>query len=320
MNTTFRKLGKVCAAVLLALGMVAPAQAAYPEKPITVIIPFGAGTGADNNFRAAQPFYEEALGVKIVTDYKAGAGGVVGANYYMSTRPDGYTLLFYNFPHISLQQVFQKTSYNTDNLVPIVSSVLFDEIITVREDSPFKTLDDLIKYAKENPGKVTVGNTGSYSSNHLTFASFVKETGVDMVRIPFENGTKLNVALLDGQIDAACSNAQWLTTHKGKIRALASASKERIIEGVPTFAEYGINMDGCTMFNCLIGRADMPKEALDYLTSRLATLRDNKDLAASIARIGSTYGFQDSNDLKETIAKMDAKVESLKDTIKATAD
>lgn len=320
MNTTFRKFGKACAAVLLALGMVSPASAAYPEKPITVIIPFGAGTGADNNFRAAQPFYEEALGVKIVTDYKAGAGGVVGANYYMSTKPDGYTLLFYNFPHISMQQVFQKTSYNTDNLVPIVASVLFDEIITVREDSPFKTLDDLIKYAKENPGKVTVGNTGSYSSNHLTFASFVKATGLDMVRIPFESGTKLNVALLDGQIDAACSNAQWLTTHKGKIRALASASKERIIEGVPTFGEFGIDMEGCTMFNCLLGRADMPQEALDYLKSRLATLRGNKDLEASILKIGSTYGFQDSEDLKATISKIDEKVESLKDTIKATAD
>ena len=320
MNITLKSFGKLCAALCLTLGLVAPAAAAYTEKPITVIIPFGAGTGADNNFRAAQPFYEEVLGVKLVPDYKAGAGGVVGANYYMSTKPDGYTLLFYNFPHISMQQTFQKTSYNTNNLVPLVASVLFDEIITVRTESPFKTLQDLMDYAKANPGKLTIGNTGSYSSNHLTFASFANGTGLDITRIPFNNGTQLNVALLDNQIDAACSNAQWLTTHKGKIRALASASSARILEGVPTFAEYGLDMEGCSMFNCLIGRADMPKEALDYLKSRLATLKGNKELQASIEKIGSTYGFQDAEDLQKTIKAMDTKISSLKDVIKATAE
>ena len=91
----------------------------YPDRPVTVVLPFGAGSGADRIIRVMLPRMEELLGQKIILDYKTGGGAVVGSNYFMTTKPDGYTLLFYNQPHITMQSTFQKTAYNNDNLVPI---------------------------------------------------------------------------------------------------------------------------------------------------------------------------------------------------------
>lgn len=307
-------------ACLCMLGPVPPAKAAYPEKPITVIVPFGAGSGADRTFRVCQPFFEKALGVKLMPDYKAGAGGIVGANYYMTTRPDGYTLLYYNFPHISIQQKLMKTSFNTGKLVPLFSGVSIAEILTVRTDSPFRTMRDFVEYAKAHPGKVTVGNTGSYSSNHLSFAVMCGEAGIELARIPFENGNKMNMALLDGQIDAACSNSQWLTINAGKLRALGSFASERTEANIPTFVEQGFpGMHGPGTGNMLLGLAAMPEEARNYLIARLATLKNDEEFKNALAKAGIESVMRDHEALTVMIKEIDAQVDDMADLIRKTA-
>lgn len=302
------------------LSVALPVHAAYPEKTITVIVPFGAGSGADRTFRVCQPFFEKALGVKLMPDYKAGAGGIVGANYYMTTRPDGYTLLYYNFPHISIQQKLMKTSFNTSRLIPLYSGVSIAEILTVREDSPFKTMEDFVEYAKANPGKVTVGNTGSYSSNHLSFAIMSREAGIELARIPFENGNKMNMALLDGQIDAACSNSQWLTINKGKLRALGSFAPERTQADIPTFVEQGFpGMSGPGTGNMLLGLANMPEEARNYLITRLATLKDDQEFREALNRAGIESVMRGHDELVIMLESINAQVDEVTDLIRETA-
>lgn len=271
----------------------APA-AAYPERPITVICPFGAGSGADRILRIILPYLEKTLGQKLVMDYKAGGGGVVGSNYFMTTKTDGYTLLFYNQPHISMQSTFQKTAYNSHNLIPILGLTYRPEIITVRADSPFQTLEDLLDYAKANPGKLTIGNTGSLSSNHLTFAMFSKATGVKATRIPFESGGKMNAALLGGQIDACFSNMQWLSVYPGQIRALASTATERPQPDLPTFTELGYpDLVDIFAMNILYVKEGTPQEIIDALREKVAPLANDEQLKADYIREGVDYGVFD---------------------------
>lgn len=187
-------------AAVMAYAAPAPARAAdYPSKTITMICPFGAGSGADIIIRPLIPYMKEALGTEVVMDYKAGAAGIVGANFFMTTRPDGYTLLTYNQPHILLQERFMKTAYDTDAFVPLLAVTFRPDHILVNKNGRFKSVDDIIAYARANPGKLTVGTVGVYSGNHLTYALLEREwgkLGIRMTRVPFESGGKMISALI----------------------------------------------------------------------------------------------------------------------------
>lgn len=300
-------------------GGALPARADYPERPITIICPFGAGSGSDRIFRTALPYIKEALGVDIVIDYKAGGGGVVGSNYFMSVRPDGYTLLFYTQPHITLQEHFSRVAFGNDKLVPVLGLSCRPDIITVREDSPFKSLEEFLDHAKANPGKLTVGNTGSFSINHMTYAQLVKDTGLKFTRLPFENGGKMNAALLGGQIDACVSNMQWLAVYPGQIRALASTAEERPSADIPTFRELGYgNMTNLSAIDVLCARSDTPSEVLNTLKEKLAPLRDNERLKADFLKAQIDYGVFDADAMAQFITIQEGKLTDLEATLKDT--
>lgn len=303
---------------LLLFGLSVPARAGtYPDRPITVICPFGAGSGADRIFRVVLPYLENAFGQKIVVDYKSGGGGVVGSNYFMTTKPDGYTLLFYNQPHISMQERFQKTAYSSAKLLPILGVTWRPDIVTVRTDSPFKTMDDLIAYAKANPGRLTIGNTGSLSSNHLAFALLTKAADIKVTRVPFESGGKMNAALLGGQIDACFSNMQWLAVYPGQLRALASTANERPTPDIPTFIESGYpDLVDISAMNILYAREGTPPEILAFLRDKVAPLLHDEGLKADYIREGIDYGVFDSAQVQKLTEQFGIQIESARDTIR----
>lgn len=313
---------KITAALLCCLSILcgsASAMAAYPDHPITVICPFGAGSGSDRIFRTALPYIKEALGVDVVIDYKAGGGGVVGSNYFMTVKPDGYTLLFYTQPHISLQERFTRVAFGNSKLAPVLGLSFRPDIITVREDSPFKSFQDLLDYAKANPGKLTIGNTGSFSINHLTYAQLVKDTQAKFIRVPFENGGKMNAALLGGQIDACISNMQWLAVYPGKIRALATSAAERPTPDLPTFKEMGYpGMVDLAAIDVLCARSDVPEDILNVLREKLAPLSKNEQLKADFEKAQIDYGAFDWKYMENFISGLEGKISSVEDVLKNT--
>ncbi len=298
-------LTRLMASALLMLGLALPSAPAaragtYPDRPVTVVLPFGAGSGADRIIRVMLPRMEELLGQKIILDYKTGGGAVVGSNYFMTTKPDGYTLLFYNQPHITMQSTFQKTAYNNDNLVPVFGATWRPDSLNVLADGPFKTLDDLVTYARENPGKLTVGTTGSLSSNHLSFALFSKLTGLQMTRVPFNSAGKMNAALLGGQIDATFNNLQWLTMYPGKLRVLATASTERLQPDIPTFTEQGYpEMVDISAVNILYARKGTPEEIVERLRAVFTPLLTDENIKAEFIKLDIGYGMFDHNQVQE---------------------
>lgn len=276
-------------AAVMAYAAPAPARAAdYPSKTITMICPFGAGSGADIIIRPLIPYMKEALGTEVVMDYKAGAAGIVGANFFMTTRPDGYTLLTYNQPHILLQERFMKTAYDTDAFVPLLAVTFRPDHILVNKNGRFKSVDDIIAYARANPGKLTVGTVGVYSGNHLTYALLEREwdkLGIRMTRVPFESGGKMISALIGEQVDMALSGITWTANYEDVI-SLASCTEEQEVEGIPTLKSMGYDVYGSYTSNYIFAHRKAPKEVIDFLCERLATLKGNEALKADLVKSG----------------------------------
>lgn len=302
--------------ILHLFSLSAVAAAPYPSRAITVICPFGAGSGSDRIFRVALPYLEKALGQKIVMDYKSGGGGVVGSNYFMTTKADGYTLLFYSQPHITMQSTFQKTAYNNDNLVPILGMTWRPDILTVRADGPFRTLNDLVAYARAHPGKLTIGNTGSLSSNHLAFSLFTRAAGMTATRVPFESGGKMNIALVGGQIDACFSNMQWLSVYPGQIRALASAAAERPAADIPTFTELGYpQLEGVASLDVLCVRKGTPDNVITLLREKVVPLLSDEQVRADYLQAGIDYGMFDGPAVEKIVTRFHRQAADMRDVI-----
>lgn len=238
-------LKRIAAGVLLA-GSMATAALAFPDKPIEYIIPFGPGGESDISARLQQPFFKEKFGQDLVISYKEGGGGAVGWSQLNGLSGDGHTIMGVNLPHLVLQPAQKDVGYKTDDLVTIYWFHFTPDAIVVRADSDFKTLDDFLNHAKENPGALTIGGTGKGSANHLAQVKFDKLAGITTAYVPFKGTGAVTTATLGGQV-----MAQWGYTTVGaaqgdQVRLLAVATEERhpLFPDVPTFKELGYDIVG----------------------------------------------------------------------------
>lgn len=289
------------------------AAANFPEKQLTIVCPFGAGGGSDVVLRTVVPYLEEEFGQTVVIDYKEGAGGIAGVNEYTAMNPDGYTLVTYNDPHIFLQTEFQETAYEKDDLIPLMGISQKAEALFVSADSPFNTLEEFVAYAKEHPGELTVGNTGTYSSNHLSFAMISNAADIEMTRIVFENGNKSFTALLGGETDACIASIDWLTTHEGSVKALAVAASETVAEApeVPTFKELGYDVVSAVNNNLYV-MADVPEEIITVLQDKISNVCESEELAADLAAAGVPAALYNAEELEAYEADLGVRLEEVK--------
>ena len=213
---------------LIFLPLFASAQT-FPERDIVYQITFAPGGGSDIRARQQQPMLEEALGVKIQIQYKPGGGGSIGWANLVKQKPDGYFISGINIPHIILQPLARNNAgYQTEQLLPVV---LFQHIpfgLTVLADSPFQTLEDLIAYAKENPGAVTVGGSGTWDATHIAHLQFEKMAGVKMTYVPHKGGKPKQASLLGGHTMVSWFGvSEWLP-YGDKVRNLAVGTEEPV--------------------------------------------------------------------------------------------
>ena len=230
--------------VLVALAGVALAQ--YPERTVDYVISFNAGGESDITARLQQPHLEELLGVNVTITNRAGGGGAVAwSESQRSMRPDGYSVIGVNLPHIATQPMERTdTGYQTENFEFITWFQFTPNALLVRNDSPFQTLDELIAYAKENPGSVTIGGSGSNTANHIATLQLEQLAGVDLTYVPFTGTGPTVPALLGGHVSALMSYTPMAVLQSGQVRTLAVASAERLsfLPDAPTFVEQGIEI------------------------------------------------------------------------------
>jgi len=232
-------------AILTAAVLAPQGQAAYPEKPITYQIPFGPGGQSDLEARRQQPRLEDILGVKVVVQYKPGGGGSVGWANMIQQKPDGYFISGINIPHIILQPLARgNAGYETEQLKPIALFQATPIGLAVLKDSQFKSLDDLVKFAKKNPGMVTTGGSGTWSGHHIANLQFGKLAGIQTTYIPESGAAKSIAAFLGGHVKAVWANSNDLVQHADKIRVLGFGTKKPFpnMPDVPTFQSLGYKL------------------------------------------------------------------------------
>jgi tripartite-type tricarboxylate transporter receptor subunit TctC len=243
-------LRRLLPALALSAAVIAPAAyAAWPEQPIKMIVGYGAGGGTDLTARLIAPYIAKYLGntANIVVHNRAGAGGAIGFTELANAQPDGYTIGFINTPNVLTIPIERKVSF-TWRSFDLLGNVIDDPgNFSVHNDSPIKSLKELVAYAKANPGAVTYGTTGIGSDDHLAAMQFERAAGVKLTHVPFKGAAEVHGAVASKQIMLAAMNiGEALQYVKGgtPLRQLGQMAGNRtnLAPNVPTFKEQGFDI------------------------------------------------------------------------------
>ena len=244
-KSLFSRLGLSAVVCLLMLCLAMPAASAeWPESPVSLIITYSAGGASDFQARLVTMLAsnDEYLGQPVVIINKPGAGGKVGWNWMASKAPtDGYTMGSYNVPHFIAQSIKYKTDYNYQAFEPVANWGSDPAVLIVPADSPFNTLADLVAYAKENPGKITVNGAGLYVGHHIATLQLMKAAGIKLTYIPEKGGAPAMTSVISGKVMAGFNNLSDAFRNQSRVKILGIADLERheFIPEVKTFVEMG---------------------------------------------------------------------------------
>lgn len=216
----------------------------YPSKPVNYVIPFGPGGESDITARHQQPFFKKLFGQDLIISYKPGGGGAVGWAQLNKMKGDGYNIIGINLPHIILKPQQKDVGFKTEDITGVFMFHYTPDAIVVNSDSEFKTLADMITYAKNNPGKLTFSGSGKGTANHLAQLRFDKMAGIKTTYVAFKGTGKAVAALLGKQVKAEWGYTSVGAKQEGKVRMLAVAMEERHpkFPDVPTFKELGFDL------------------------------------------------------------------------------
>jgi len=264
-------------------------EALFPDQDVMLKINFASGGGADVAMRAIQPFVEKELGQSLVFDYKGGAGGELGLNEYVLSEPSGYNIAHVSMPHIALQPLSRDTVYDPEEHFEFIAIVAdMPSALLVKKDSPFKTLEDFIDYAKANPGKLAVSITGTMSMDHAAVILMREEMGIDIGRIVFDGGSEALASVMGGHVDAMLANVVYSEKYADELTTLVVASKERMdrIPDVPTFKEKGYDITTSNTRG-VVALKGTPREQLDVLDEAFRKALTSPECQDALLKSGS---------------------------------
>ena len=275
---------------------LAHAQDKYPGKPITWICPYAAGGNADSRSRQVAKVMGQLLGQPIVVDNKAGAGGNIGTEAIARAKPDGYTIGMGNFAPLAVNHaLFKKLNFNPfADLTPILLIEKGPLILMVRNDSPYKSVKDLVAAAKAAPGKLSYASGGIGGSHHLSGALFEHAAGIDMIHAPYKSGSAGATDLMGGQVHMMFEQmyAAMPSIKGGKLRALAITSRTRspLAPDVPTMAEQGFPEVEVLNWQGIVGPKGLPADLVRQLNAVGNKALQDNDLKEKVLGQGNEIG------------------------------
>ena len=302
----------VIAKSLLAITLIAAcahSMAAYPEKPIKIIMGFPAGGPLDQHARLLVDKLQAILGQPVLVDYKPGAGGSVGAESVAKSPADGYTLMLANTGVMVINgSLYSKLPYNTlRDFVPIARTAQQPLALLVNPAVPAKTLKEFMDYTRKNPGKINYGSAGNGGISHIVPEMFKTATGLFMVHIPYRGSAPAFTDLMAGQVHfMAESIPQAANYHKqGKVRALAVTSKERnpALPDIPTAIESGIKGFDVVGFYGFLAPAATPKDVVAKLSDAFKQVLNNPEIKSRMVSQGADPAFMGSEEFTQFLAQ-----------------
>lgn len=288
--------GLAVAASAVFAGMPAQAQS-YPDRPVTIVVPYGPGGLSDAMGRLAASSLQDALKQPFVVDNRPGAAGTIGANRVAQSDPDGYTILQHTSV-IAIHAVFnKKLTFNPlKDIVPVTILGKGPQVLLVTPDVPVSNVTELIDYINDNPGKLNYASTGIGSTPHLMSERFLRGSKLDITHIPYADSGTAHLGLMGGLVHIMFDSISALEMiRSGKVKAIAVTSETRWPElpNVPTMQEQGLPEMTVGLWTALFVPADTPKEIIDRIASAIgeaATTDNFKTVAerAGMLAIGST--------------------------------
>ncbi|MEH6629116.1 MAG: tripartite tricarboxylate transporter substrate binding protein [Motiliproteus sp.] len=285
MMNSKKTLATLTATLALTLASGA-ALAAYPDKPINVIVPWGAGGDSDLTTRIWADAVEKELGVPVVVINKTGGGGVVGTSFVARAKNDGYTLINAGVSNMMVTPNFSNTPYNFETFTPIVKYTSVPLAIVVAKDSPYKTFEDFIAGAKGK--RVTQGSWGASSSGTVMANIIAGQSGYKVKYVHAKGAAASMVSVVGGHIDSAVSFPPAFGPHvkADRARALVINQKMDAFPGVPTFADYGIK-GSFGGWSGVFAPKGVPQDVVDKLTAATAKVMKDPKVLKAYENIGA---------------------------------
>ncbi|WP_425439574.1 Bug family tripartite tricarboxylate transporter substrate binding protein [Pollutimonas bauzanensis] len=251
------------------------AHAAWPERPITIVVPFPAGGGTDTFARPLAHQLGEQLGKSVVIDNKGGAGGTLGAGVAARAAPDGYTFFMGGAHHVVAPSIYKKLSYDIQkDFVPVAMLAQPPQVIVVNATKlPVKDIKEFLEHARAHPGQINFGSAGIGSTHHLAGELFALKTGIALTHVPYQGAGPMLTGLITGQVDVAFDGLGSSASHirAGSIRPLAVAAAKRSpsLPDVPTVAEAGVPDYEVSTWYAMWAPAGTPPAIVDSMAAEL---------------------------------------------------
>lgn len=276
----------------LAASLALSSAMAWPDKPVTLLVPFPPGGSTDLIARTLAPKLQEKLGGTFIVDNKAGATGTIGAGIVSKAAPDGHTLLVTSLgPLVIAPHLLAKVPYDAlKDFDYITVAVQAPNVLVVPAKSPHKTMADVIAYEKANPGKMSFASSGNGSSDHLTAELFWLQTGTSGLHVPYKGGGPVMTDLLGAQVDSSFMNVNTAMPQilAGKLRALSitSAKRSALLPNVPTLEEIGVKEANVYSWQAIAAPRGLPADVKGKLHAAIVAGLNDPQVKAKLLDLG----------------------------------
>lgn len=280
----------LAAAGLLVSASVAAQQ--YPDRPVTIVVPFTPGGSSDITARTIAAKLQENLGQSFVIDNKPGANGSLGANFVKNAKPDGYTLFVGSIGVFSINEVLYKNlGYQTQKDFDLLSvAVRTPNALVTRANFPANNMKEFVDYLKKNPNKVSFASSGTGSSDHLTAALFWQKTGTSGIHVPYKGGSAAHLDLIAGNADVSFQNLGSITQHvkagKMKLLAVTGSSRDPAAPNTPTLAEAGVPGIEVYSWQALVAPKGLPQNVKAKLVPAVQAAIKHPDTVKKFNEMG----------------------------------
>lgn len=300
---------------MLPMPLIAAAQAAFPNNSVRIIVPLPASGAADVSVRILTEFMQQPLGQSLVVENRPGGIYQIGMQAITSAPADGHTLIHLNATMCAVQASLKRFDM-LKQLIPVGYMGSTDAMLCIANSAPFKTTQEMLTWAKANPGKLNYGSTGPGSMEHLSMVSIMQSVGITGNNIPFKGGPDGALALAQGEIFAMALPAPLIIQFKDKIKPVIALTEQRIgfLPDLPTAKEQGLDIPTVNYWGGLAVPAGVPASVIETLEKAMSVAVNNPALAQKYVPLGLSPKFAGSTAFKTIIEK---DLQWLGDAVKA---
>lgn len=292
---------------LLMTGGAGSAQERYPSRPITLVVHVAPGGASTVNAQLLKPHLEKALGVGVMIVNKPGGAGTIAWNFVSNSPPDGYTVAHIN-PSLLITQYTTKTGVPYGKFTPLAHTVTIPAAVVVKADSPWNTFKEFIEYAKANPEKIQMANSGHGAMYHIGILGIEMATGVKFTHVPFKGSGPCITAMLGGHADGSLIEISTILPHiqANKLKALAVSSTSRnfALPSVPTFKEYGFELDVGTWYGYAVPKGT-PPDRVKALQDAFKEAVGKEDFKSPYQKQGGVVEYMGPAEMSGFLAQQD---------------